>query len=243
MFENVRFDFTGRTVLVAGGSRGIGKGVVQALASAGARVFYTSRNPGDEDLGGVVHFKADLADENDILSLFRRLDQEAELDILVNSAAINFCKPNNEISANEWEQVLSVNLTGAFLLSREALKRMRPRRRGSIIHVSSVAGRHRSIVSGVHYVSSKAGLMGLTRQLAYEAAKDNVRVNAVCPSQTMTDMLRKSMDEKAVERLAQSIPMGRVADVKDQVGPILFLASDAAAYMTGTFLDVNGGIV
>jgi NAD(P)-dependent dehydrogenase (short-subunit alcohol dehydrogenase family) len=118
---------------------------------------------------------------------------------------------------------------------------MKPRGFGRIVNVSSIAGRHRSVVSGVHYVSSKAGMIGLTKQLAFEAAPFKITVNAVAPSQTMTDMLKDSMTDEQVKNLEANIPLGRIAEVREQVGPILFLLTDAAAYMTGTFLDVNGG--
>ena len=137
----------------------------------------------------------------------------------------------------------NVNLRAAFLICREAAKRMKQKERGSIINVSSIAGRHRSPVSGVHYVSSKAGIIGLTKQLAFELGPHGVNVNVVCPSQTMTDMLMQSMTDEQRKSLADSIPLKRIATVAEQVGPILFLCSDAAAYITGAVIDVNGGQV
>lgn len=241
-FQNIRFDFSGQTALVVGGSRGIGKAVVQEFLAAGARVYYLSRNPGG-DMGEAVHLAADLTDEGEILAAFAAIDAAGPLDIMVNSAAINFCKPSREVSKSEWDSVLDVNLGAAFVLCREALKRMTARKSGRVVNISSIAGRHRSVVSGAHYVSSKAGLIGLTRQLAYEAAASGVTVNAHCPSQTMTDMLRESMTSEQIADLESKIPMQRVATVADQAGPVLFLCSDAAAYITGACLDVNGGML
>ena len=118
---------------------------------------------------------------------------------------------------------------------------MKVQKYGKIVNVSSIAGRHRSIVSGVHYVSTKSGLIGLTRQMAYELAKYNVNVNVVCPSQTMSDMLRESMSDDEIEILSKNIPLRRIATIDEQVGPILFLCSDLSSYMTGAVVDVNGG--
>lgn len=241
MFDNLKFDFSGRTALVAGGSRGIGKGVVDALTAAGARAFYASRHPMLDEPDGAVHLPCDITDENQVTAMFRTLDEKGGLDFMVNSAAINYAKKIEDVSYEEWRRVVNVNLDAAFLLCKHSLAMMKPRGFGRIVNVSSIAGRHRSVVSGVHYVSSKAGMIGLTRQLAFEAARFGITVNAVAPSQTMTDMLKESMTDEQVRNLEANIPLGRIAEVDEQVGPILFLLSDAAAYMTGTFLDVNGG--
>ena len=112
---------------------------------------------------------------------------------------------------------------------------------GRIVNISSIAGRHRSIVSGVHYTSSKAGIIGLTKQIAYEVGKRNITVNAVCPSQTRTEMLTQSMTDKEVESLGKTIPLGRIAEVNEVVSAVLFLLADEASYITGTTIDVNGG--
>ena len=112
---------------------------------------------------------------------------------------------------------------------------------GKIVNVSSIAGRHRSPVSGVHYVSSKAGIIGLTKQLAFEVARRNININCVCPSQTLTDMLKSSMDKKTLKEFAQTIPLNRLATVNEQVNPILFLCSKEASYITGAVIDINGG--
>ena len=120
---------------------------------------------------------------------------------------------------------------------------MRMQKSGSIVNVSSIAGRHRSIVSGVHYVSSKSGLIGLTKQLAFENSDYNIRVNVVCPSQTLTEMLKKTMNQKEVRQLSKNIPLKRIANVQEQVWPIMFISSDAASYITGSVIDVNGGII
>jgi 3-oxoacyl-[acyl-carrier protein] reductase len=240
LFENVSFDFKGKTVLVVGGSKGIGRGVVNAFLASGARVFYASRSQPVEETNGIfIH--TDVSTPDDIDNLFRVMNKEGGVDIVVNTAAINYCKPMEAITTEEWDEVLAINMRAAFLICKLSIEDMSKRSCGKIVNVSSIAGRYRSIVSGVHYVSSKAGLIGLTRQVAFLAARYNINVNVVCPSQTMTGMLEKSMNKEEIAALADSIPLKRVASIAEQVGPILFLCSDAASYITGAVIDVNGG--
>ena len=140
---------------------------------------------------------------------------------------------------DEWDEVLDTNLRSFFYIIKKVLEIMPDG--GKIVNVSSIAGRNRSVVSGVHYTSSKAGIIGLTKQVAYEVGKRNINVNAVCPSQTRTDMLLESMTEEEIQELGKSIPLGRIAKVEEVVNSILFLCSDEASYITGTTLDINGG--
>lgn len=240
IFNNITFNFKGKRILVTGGSRGIGRGVVEGFVNAGGKVYYASRFA-IENYPKAIHIKTDLSKEFDILTLFEKLDKKGGIDILVNSAGINYCKKIEKIKLGEWEEVINLNLSSVFLACREAVLRMKRKSYGKIVNISSIAGRHRSSVSGIHYVSSKYAIVGLTKQLAYEVAEFGINVNAVCPSQTMTEMLKNSMNNKQIIDLKRSIPLNRIASVKEQVGPILFLCSDAAAYITGTYLDVNGG--
>jgi len=235
-----QLDFSGKRALIVGGSRGIGHGVVSELVELGAEVFYASRKSNDEEKNAKF-IEVDLNNENEIIDLFKEIDQDGRIDILVNTAAINYCKKFNQISAAEWDRVERVNLRAAFVVCQQAANRMKKQKYGKIVNVSSIAGRHRSLVSGIHYVSTKAGLIGLTKQLAYELGSFNVNVNVVCPSQTMSDMLRESMSSNEIEALARNIPLQRIATIDEQVGPILFLCSDLSSYMTGAVVDVNGG--
>ena len=236
---NISFDFCSRVALVVGGSKGIGQKVCIDLLNAGADVFYISRNASQKlDELGAKHLKCDLRDESAIKSCFTQLPS---LDFLINCAAINYCKKIDEISTQEWDDVLAVNLRAYFITCKEALKKMKKANFGRIVNVSSIAGRHRSIVSGTHYVASKSAIIGLTRQLSFECAGDNITVNVVCPSQTMTPMLRESMTFKQIDDLCTAIPMKRIAETQDQSLPILFLCSDGANYITGAALDINGG--
>lgn len=236
----INFNFTNKRVLVIGGSRGIGLGVVESLLTLGAEVFYASRKP-TNSTSKAKFIQVDLNHESQINNLFLEIDKIGQIDALINTAAINYCKTFDCISVEEWDKVERVNLRAAFIVCKQASIRMKKQGYGKIVNVSSIAGRHRSIVSGAHYVSSKAGLIGLTKQLAFELGPYNVNVNIVCPSQTMSEMLQESMTSQDMENLASLIPLRRIAEVDDQVGPILFLCSDLSSYMTGAVVDVNGG--
>lgn len=222
--NNIKWDFSGKVVLVVGDTRGIGKSVVEKFSSAGADVF------------GINSSNCDISNKKDIDNYFKDLES---VDILVNVAAINYTKTIENISFEEWDKVLNVNLRGYFYITKKVLEIMSDG--GKIVNVSSIAGRHRSLVSGVHYTSSKAGIIGLTKQIAYEVGGRNINVNAVCPSQTLTDMLKQSMTKEQQTELSESIPLKRIATVEEQVNPIMFLCSEEASYITGTTLDVNGG--
>ena len=163
----------------------------------------------------------------------------SNIDFLINVAGINFCKKIEDIEFDEWDAVLNTNLRSFYYLIKKSIPLMKA---GSkIVNVSSIAGRNKSIVSGVHYTSSKAGIIGLTRQLAYELGPRGINVNCTCPSQTLTPMLKQSMNEQELNDLTTTIPLGRLATVSDQVGPIVFLCSELSNYMTGSILDINGG--
>ena len=233
---NVKFDFNGKTALVVGGSRGIGRQIVQDLLHSGAEVFYISRKESAECQA--VHLKCDLLDTPQIYEAFSCIPK---LDFLMNVAAINFCKKIEEIEVDEWDKVLSANLRSFYLTCKLALEKMKPNKSGKIINVSSIAGRNKSVVSGVHYTASKAGIIGLTRQLAQEASPYGINVNVVCPSQTMTDMLKQSMSTEDLKKLSAGIPLRRLATPTEQSLPVLFLCSEASSYITGCALDVNGG--
>ena len=200
MFSNIKYDFKNKVVLVIGGSRGIGASLVKEFQRSNAKVFYCARNI-NKSLYKAKYIKCDLSYEDNVYDLFKEFSENQKLDILINTAAINFSREFNEIKYNEWKQVIDVNLNATFLVLQLASKIMIKNRSGKIVNISSIAGKSKSIASGAHYVSSKAGIIGLTRQLAYEVAKYNVNVNVLCPSQTMTDMLKQTMSEEEILEL------------------------------------------
>ena len=232
------YNFSGKSVLVLGGSKGIGFGVVRQFVQCGASVFYISRTPNENNIG--THIKLDLSDQDQVSLMTGKIEGLA-IDILVNCSAINFAKGHDDINIREWDDVYQVNVSSIFMVCNAVLKHMKSKSYGKIVNVSSIAGRHRSIVSGIHYVSSKAALLGYTRQLSYEVGRYGINVNAVCPSQTRTEMYAATMTPEKEEELLKGIPLARVATIEEQVAPIIFLCSDSASYIAGAVLDVNGG--
>jgi 3-oxoacyl-[acyl-carrier protein] reductase len=236
--RSVSYDFSNKNVLIVGGSKGIGASLVSDFIESNANVYYVSRSLHPENKG--FHLSVDLSDVLALENILKKI-KKINIDILVNCAAINYVRPHNEINISEWEEVLRVNLSSIFQICNAVLPSMKKNKYGKIVNISSIAGRHRSIVSGIHYVTSKAALVGFTRQLSYEVAKWNINVNVLCPSQTKTDMYDKTMTKAKEKELLQNIPLKRVATVDEQTGPIMFLCSDESSYMTGSIVDVNGG--
>jgi NAD(P)-dependent dehydrogenase (short-subunit alcohol dehydrogenase family) len=230
-----------KKVLVVGGSKGIGAGVVDEFVNRGADVTYFSRTKGSNP--SARHMSIDLEDVSEIYSGFSILNSifrsNRKIDILVNCAGINFCKTHDNISDREWDTVMNVNLKSFFITCKESIKMMPDG--GKIVNVASIAGRNRSVVSGVHYTASKAGIIGLTKQLAYEVGEKGINVNCVCPSQTVTEMLEESMTKEEQKKLSEGIPLRRLATVEDIVKPILFLCSEYSNYIHGACIDINGG--
>lgn len=222
--SNIKWNFEGKNVLVVGSSRGIGKGVYDEFKRSGANVI------------GLESKFCDLRYKEEIDTFSGNLPP---IDIMINVAAINYARKLEEITWDEWTDVMNVNLRGIFYLTVDVLMDMPDG--GKIVNISSIAGRHRSISSGAHYTTSKAGMIGLTKQMAVQVGERNINVNCVCPSQTDTDMLRESMTEEKLKHLESTIPLGRISTVEEQVYPIMFLSSDEASYITGTTFDVNGG--
>ncbi len=234
--NDVTFSYLGRTVLVFGGSKGIGKEVCRQFASAGAVVYNASRTAANLHL--VRDLKCDLSNIEDIKFIFSKFE---DIDFVINVAGTNLCEPIENIEVTEWDRVMDINLKSFFVICKEAVNLMKRQNYGRIVNVSSIAGRNKSIVSGVHYTSSKYGIIGLTKQLANEVSKHNILVNCVCPSQTMTEMLKESMSEEAIAELEAKIPVRRIATTTEQALPILFLCSSGASYISGAAIDINGG--
>ena len=232
------YDFSDKTVLILGGSKGIGLGLVSEFTKSGANVYYLSRTENPEKIG--IHIKVDLLDTDSLLSVLQKIEG-MNINILGNCSAINFAKKHEEIDIDEWDKVFKVNMSAIFMVCNSALKSMKLNNYGKIVNVSSIAGKHRSIVSGIHYVSSKAALIGYTRQLSYEVSKYNINVNVVCPSQTKTEMYLDTMTVEKEKELLRGIPLSRIASIDEQVAPIMFLCSDSASYIAGAVIDVNGG--
>jgi 3-oxoacyl-[acyl-carrier protein] reductase len=240
----------GRIALVTGASQGIGRACALELASAGATVALAARNEGKlaeavkeiEAAGGqAAAFALDIASEESIKSAAKEvLARFGKVEILVNNAGITRDGLMLRMKRADWDQILTTNLTGAFLLTQSVLSPMLKNRWGRIIQISSVVGRTGQ-AGQVNYAASKAGLIGMTRAMAREVASRGITVNAVAPGYIETPMTAALNDEQRTAMMAQ-IPLGRPGTDRDVAQAVVFLASDAAAYITGHVLDVNGGM-
>ncbi len=169
------------------------------------------------------------------------LDRFGRIDILVNNAGILRSTPAAEVSPEEWHLVVDANLTGSFLCARAAYPALRDSGHGRIVNMASMAGRATSTLGGVHYTTAKAGVLGLTRHLAREWARDGITVNAISPGIVDTPMVHESTDAARMKAVLAAIPMGRLADATEIAALAAFLASDEAAYITGANVDIHGG--
>jgi NAD(P)-dependent dehydrogenase (short-subunit alcohol dehydrogenase family) len=249
---NDRFDLTGRAALVTGGSKGLGQALARTLACAGADVVIAARHPDELEAGLAAILEgtsvqgawlaADLTDRAAVEGLASAA-QEAfgKIDILVNNAGTNRIAPIERVSDADWDEVLALNLTAPMVLSRALAGPMKERSWGRIIHISSVFGAV-SRAERNAYSASKAGLLGLTRSMALELAPHGVTVNAILPGIFETPLTRK-MHSDATRRqwFTDRVPIGRWGRPEELGGPLLLLASDAGAYITGTCLAVDGG--
>lgn len=243
-------DLQRRIALVTGASQGIGRACAVELARAGCTVVLAARNEAKlaevaaeiSAAGGeAAAFALDVASEVSIKAGAKQiLDRFGKIEILINNAGITRDGLMMRMKRVDWDDVVSTNLTGTFLLTQALLPAMLKNRWGRIINISSVVGRTGQ-AGQVNYASSKAGLIGLTRSLAREVASRNVTVNAVAPGYIETPMTA-GLDAKQREVMMVQIPLGRPGTDLEVAQSVAFLASDAAAYITGHVLDVNGGM-
>jgi NAD(P)-dependent dehydrogenase (short-subunit alcohol dehydrogenase family) len=242
----------GEIAVVTGGasSRGIGRAIAKLFAEQGAHVAVLDID-GDgarraaAGLGdGHRGYRCDVTSQSDVDAVFSMLAQDlGPPSVLVNNAGITQPKRIEEITEADYDAVLDVNLRGTFLCSKAALNHMRPRRKGSIICISSVSARRGGgIFGGPHYCAAKAGILGLTRALAREVAPEGIRVNAIAPGLIDTDITEGKLTDVLRAELVKAIPMGRIGQPLDVARACLFFASSLSEYVTGEIMDVNGGM-
>jgi 3-oxoacyl-[acyl-carrier protein] reductase len=233
---------TNRTALVTGASRGIGLACAKALAAGGARVILAARDTAkleaaSAQIQGSSWVKLDLASPESIKEAFAKA---GKIDILVNNAAITKDGLAMRMKKDDWDAVIATNLTGAFLAIQQVLQPMVKERWGRIINISSIVGETGNPGQG-NYAASKAGLIGLTKSLAQEIASRNITVNAIAPGFVETDMTAV-LSEELKNNMLSHIPLRRLGKPEDIAAAVRFLASEEAGYITGTVLNVNGGM-
>ncbi|MBA7601585.1 2-dehydro-3-deoxy-D-gluconate 5-dehydrogenase [subsurface metagenome] len=247
------FSLSGKVAVVTGGRRGIGKAIALALAEAGADVALGDRVVDDGELNAVseevkklgrrsLAVQADITQKADVDGLVQKtLAEFGTIDILVNNAAMNIRAPLLELNEDGWDKVIDTDLKGYYLCSQAVGKIMVGQKRGNIINIASTAAMYTAPEMGA-YCIAKAGVVMLTRILAVELAQYNIRVNAVAPSLVKTKFSQPLWsDPETLKQIESEIPMGRLAEPSDIVGSVLFLASDASAYITGHTIVVDGG--
>jgi NAD(P)-dependent dehydrogenase (short-subunit alcohol dehydrogenase family) len=245
------FNLTGKVALVTGGSKGLGKAMARGLVEAGADIVISSRHETelraalDEILHGTDRrgrlIVADMNRREDVTRLARTaLEQMGHVDILVNNAGTNIPQPIDEISDDKWDQVLELNLTSVMALTRALVPQMKVRRWGRVIHISSVMG-FISKKGRDSYSATKAGLLGLARANALDLGEFNITVNCIAPGPFLTDLPASLLSEEERKLFSKNTALGRWADPRELVGPVVLLASDAGSYITGQTLVVDGG--
>jgi 3-oxoacyl-[acyl-carrier protein] reductase len=245
------FDFSGRTAVVTGGTRGIGRAITEALLGAGATVHatYAGNHEAAEHLRAELDVPAprlvlhcfDVSASDQVEAFYQTLDTTADaLDILVNCAGIRRDSVVGMMHTEDWQRVLEINLSGTFLMSKLAVHRMMTARFGRIISITSPSGAY-GFEGQANYAASKAGQVAFTRSLSKEVAKRGITVNCVSPGFIDTDFIA-DLPEKMRNQYRSDVPMKRFGDPAEVAAAVLFLASEQAGYVTGATLDVTGGL-
>jgi 3-oxoacyl-[acyl-carrier protein] reductase len=244
----MRIDLSGKNALVTGSTRGIGRGIAEALAAAGARVAVVGRDRARAEevaatvANGASGFACDVSDSAQVVALVEDVEKTfGGIDILVNNAGLTRDNIMLRLKDEDWDAVINANLRGAFVAIRAATRGMMKRRSGRIINIASIVG-----LTGnkgqTNYAASKAGLIGLTKSVAKEFASRGILANVVAPGFIETDMTA-AMTPEARATLAGQIPLERLGTPADVAGAVLFLSSELASYITGQVIVVDGGMV
>lgn len=236
-----------KTVLITGGSRGIGRSMVELFARNGYSVAFTYKNSENEakslaEATGALAIRADSASEEQVISAVRTAEETiGTIDCLINNAGVSSFSLFTDLTLEEWNRHLAVNLTGAFLYSKAVIPSMVAKKKGRIINISSMWGLTGSSCE-VHYSTAKAGLIGMTKALAKELGPSGITVNAIAPGLINTDM-NKSLSEEDIRAVEEETPLMRAGEPMEVASCALFLAGDGASFITGEVLNVSGGYV
>ena len=246
------FDLTGKAAIITGGSKGLGQAMAAGLASAGANVMLVSRTLEEgeaaakeiADAFGVkaVAFQADVVNESQTIAMAKAaMDAFGRIDILINSAGINIRGAIDELTLDDFQKVMDINVTGTWLCSRAVTPYMKAAKSGSIINLASTLGLV-GLSNRTPYTSSKGAVVQMTRALGLEFAPYNINVNAICPGPFLTEMNLPIADtEEGKKFIVGATALGRWGDLKEIQGAAIFLASDAGKYMVGSMVTVDGG--
>lgn len=246
-------EFTGQTAIVTGSARGFGRAICRRLARGGARVVAADINlPGAEETAALIRkdggearaVRTDVASAESVEAVVQAALTHfgGRVDILVNNAAIWTNVPTEELSEADWDRMVNVNMKGVFLCCKAVIPIMKRQKQGHIVNISSIATRTGGTFAGIHYVASKGGVLAMTKKLAKELGQYGIVVNGVNPGPSKTEMM-VGWPQEILDGIIKSTPLGRMAEPGDIADTVAFLASDAARFVHGVTVDVNGGMV
>ena len=248
----MKLNLDNKIAIITGAAQGLGKAIALALAAEGTIVVIADidTEKAEQVLAEVnanhakgMVIKTDVSCSEDVNRLVDKTIKEyGRIDILVNNAGICPRTEFEEISENEWDKVMAINLKSVFLLSQAVFPRMKSQNYGRIVNIASGAGKIGGVQVGAHYSASKAAIICLTKTVALKGASHGINVNAVCPGVIATEM-STAISEEQLARYREMIPLGRMGDAQDVANMVLFLVSEAAGYVTGEISDVNGGFI
>ena len=239
----MNIDFTNKTVLVTGGTRGIGASIVRHFENLNAEVIATGANKDQLHKSinrRVKYHYLDLKNEKSISDFIEYISQRKKIDVLINNAGMNKIDPIEKIKDEDWNNIYSINLYGPFVLTREISKIMKKNKYGRIVNIASIFG----VISRekrAAYSSTKSGLIGLTKATAHDLAKDNILVNSISPGFINTELTKNILGKKSMKELSNSIPLKRLGDSDEIAKLVLFLTSDQNTYITGENIIIDGG--
>lgn len=247
-----QFDLSGKTAIITGGSKGLGLAMAEGLASAGANIVLVNRNSEEGKTAAsfltqsypvkAMSYAADITQEEQVNAMVQEvMGTFGRIDILINSAGINIRGPINELSLDQFNEVMQVNVTGTWLCCKAVVPHMKDQKRGSIINLASTLGLV-GLANRTPYTSSKGAVVQMTRALGLELAPYNINVNAICPGPFLTEMNIPVADTEEVKKfIVGATALARWGELREIQGAAIFLASEASSYMVGSMLTVDGG--